>query len=55
VSGGESGATEATLSIMVGAERADFDEVKSILDTMGTTVVLVGHLALDRPSRRRTS
>jgi 2-hydroxy-3-oxopropionate reductase len=42
VSGGESGATEATLSIMVGAERADFDEVKSILDTMGTTVVLVG-------------
>jgi 2-hydroxy-3-oxopropionate reductase len=42
VSGGEAGATEATLSIMVGAERADFDEVKSILDTMGTTVVLVG-------------
>jgi 2-hydroxy-3-oxopropionate reductase len=42
VSGGETGATEATLSIMVGAERADFDEVKSILDTMGTTVVLVG-------------
>jgi 2-hydroxy-3-oxopropionate reductase len=27
---------------MVGAVRADFDEVKSILDTMGTTVVLVG-------------
>jgi 2-hydroxy-3-oxopropionate reductase len=42
VSGGEAGATEATLSIMVGAEPADFDEVKSILDTMGTTVVLVG-------------
>jgi 2-hydroxy-3-oxopropionate reductase len=42
VSGGEAGATEATLSIMVGSERADFDEVKSILDTMGTTVVLVG-------------
>jgi 2-hydroxy-3-oxopropionate reductase len=42
VSGGEAGATEATLSIMVGAECADFDEVKSILDTMGTTVVLVG-------------
>ena len=42
VSGGESGAIEGTLSIMVGADRADFDEVKPILDTMGTTVVLVG-------------
>jgi 2-hydroxy-3-oxopropionate reductase len=42
VSGGETGAIEGTLSIMVGADRADFDEVKPILDTMGTTVVLVG-------------
>ena len=42
VSGGETGAIEGTLSIMVGADRADFDEVKPILDAMGTTVVLVG-------------
>jgi 2-hydroxy-3-oxopropionate reductase len=41
-SGGETGAIEGTLSIMVGADRADFDEVKPILDAMGATVVLVG-------------
>jgi 2-hydroxy-3-oxopropionate reductase len=42
VSGGEAGAIEGSLSIMVGADRADFDEAKPILETMGTTVVLVG-------------
>jgi 2-hydroxy-3-oxopropionate reductase len=42
VSGGEPGAIEGTLSIMVGADRADFDAVKPILDTVGTTVVWVG-------------
>jgi 2-hydroxy-3-oxopropionate reductase len=42
VSGGEAGAVEAKLSIMVGAEPADFDEVKPILEAMGSTVVLVG-------------
>jgi 2-hydroxy-3-oxopropionate reductase len=42
VSGGETGAIEGNLSIMVGADPADFDEVKPILDAMGTTVVLVG-------------
>ena len=42
VSGGETGAIEGTLSVMVGAEREDFDEVMPILETMGTTVVLVG-------------
>ena len=42
VSGGEPGAIEGTLSIMVGADGADFDAVKPILDTVGTTVVLVG-------------
>ena len=42
VSGGEAGAREAKLSIMVGAEQADFDEVESILNAVGTTVVLVG-------------
>jgi 2-hydroxy-3-oxopropionate reductase len=42
VSGGETGAIEGTLSIMVGGNPADFDEVKPILDAMGTTVILVG-------------
>ena len=42
VSGGEAGAKEAKLSIMVGAEPDDFAAVKSILETMGSTVVLVG-------------
>jgi 2-hydroxy-3-oxopropionate reductase len=42
VSGGETGAVEGTLSIMVGADRGDFEEMKPILETMGTTVVLVG-------------
>jgi 2-hydroxy-3-oxopropionate reductase len=42
VSGGETGAIEGTLSIMVGADPTDFEEVKPILDAMGTTVVLVG-------------
>jgi 2-hydroxy-3-oxopropionate reductase len=42
VSGGEAGAREAKLSIMVGAEPADFDEVKPILEAVGTTIVLEG-------------
>jgi len=42
VSGGQAGAVEGKLSIMVGAEPADFDEVKPVLQVMGTTVVLVG-------------
>ena len=42
VSGGEAGAVEAKLSIMVGAEQSDFDEVSPILEAVGSTVVLVG-------------
>jgi 2-hydroxy-3-oxopropionate reductase len=42
VSGGEAGAVEAALSIMVGADRDDFEEVKPILEVLGKTVVLVG-------------
>jgi 2-hydroxy-3-oxopropionate reductase len=42
VSGGETGEIEGTLTIMVGADPADFEEVKPILEAMGTTVVLVG-------------
>ncbi|NEA67335.1 2-hydroxy-3-oxopropionate reductase [Streptomyces sp. SID12488] len=42
VSGGEAGAVEAVLSIMVGGEQADFDSVKPILEALGRTVVLCG-------------
>ena len=42
VSGGEAGARNAALSIMVGGDRADFDAAKDIFDTVGKTVVHVG-------------
>jgi 2-hydroxy-3-oxopropionate reductase len=42
VSGGEAGAVEAVLSIMVGGDRADFDQARPILDALGKTVVLCG-------------
>lgn len=42
VSGGEKGAIDATLSIMVGGEQADFDAVLPIFQTMGKNIVLVG-------------
>jgi 2-hydroxy-3-oxopropionate reductase len=42
VSGGEQGAIDASLSIMVGGSQADFEEAKPILDAVGKTVVLVG-------------
>ena len=42
VSGGEVGAVEATLSIMVGGEADDVAAARPILDTVGKTVVHVG-------------
>lgn len=42
VSGGEAGAVEAVLSIMVGGEASDFAEAKPLFDALGTTVVHVG-------------
>ncbi|MFJ9309588.1 2-hydroxy-3-oxopropionate reductase [Streptomyces cyaneofuscatus] len=42
VSGGEAGATEAVLSIMVGGEQADFDAAKPLLEALGKTIVLCG-------------
>ncbi|MET8830529.1 2-hydroxy-3-oxopropionate reductase [Streptomyces sp. NPDC004610] len=42
VSGGEAGAVEAVLSIMVGGDRADFDTAKPIFDALGRTIVLCG-------------
>jgi 2-hydroxy-3-oxopropionate reductase len=42
VSGGEVGAIEGTLSIMVGGALTDFDSARPILDVVGTTVRRVG-------------
>jgi 2-hydroxy-3-oxopropionate reductase len=42
VSGGEAGAVEAVLSIMVGGEQADFDEAAPIFEALGKTIVLCG-------------
>ncbi len=42
VSGGEAGAIEAVLSIMVGGEQADFDQAKPIFEALGKTIVLCG-------------
>ena len=42
VSGGDVGARDAKLSIMVGGDKADFDEVKPIFELMGTNIVLQG-------------
>ncbi|MEE4542657.1 2-hydroxy-3-oxopropionate reductase [Streptomyces sp. V4-01] len=42
VSGGEAGAVEAVLSIMVGGDQADFDEARPLLEVLGGTVVRCG-------------
>lgn len=42
VSGGEIGAKNAALSIMVGGDAADFDAAKPVFDALGKTVVHVG-------------
>jgi 2-hydroxy-3-oxopropionate reductase len=42
VSGGEAGAKQAALSIMVGGDAADFDAAKPFFDVLGKTVVHVG-------------
>ena len=42
VSGGEAGAIEASLSIMVGGDAPDVEQARPILETMGKTVVHVG-------------
>lgn len=42
VSGGEAGAIDGTLAIMVGGASADFENVKPILRAVGKEVVLVG-------------
>ncbi len=42
VSGGEVGAVEASLSIMVGGEAADFEAAKPVLEAVGKTIIHVG-------------
>ena len=42
VSGGEAGAVEATLSIMVGGSAEDFQAARPLLETLGRTIVHVG-------------
>ncbi|MFJ2957533.1 2-hydroxy-3-oxopropionate reductase [Streptomyces sp. NPDC087270] len=42
VSGGEAGAVEAVLSIMVGGKAADFDRARPLLEVLGRTVVHCG-------------
>lgn len=42
VSGGEPGAVNASLSIMVGGEAVDFEAAKPVFDAVGKTIVLVG-------------
>ncbi|MDX2200613.1 MAG: NAD(P)-dependent oxidoreductase [Phycisphaerae bacterium] len=42
VTGGERGAIAATLTIMVGGEKAAFERVRPVLGTLGKTVVHVG-------------
>ena len=42
VSGGEAGAIEGSLSIMVGGEAEDFSAARPVLDAMGRTIVHVG-------------
>jgi 2-hydroxy-3-oxopropionate reductase len=42
VSGGEAGARNAALSIMVGGDAADFEAAKPVFDVVGKTIVHVG-------------
>jgi 3-hydroxyisobutyrate dehydrogenase len=42
VTGGDVGAKKATLTIMVGGERAAFERVRPVLERMGKTIVHVG-------------
>jgi 2-hydroxy-3-oxopropionate reductase len=42
VSGGDVGAIQATLSIMVGGDKAVFDEVRPVFEVLGKTITLCG-------------
>ena len=55
VSGGERGAIEGTLSIMVGGEPEDVAAARPVLEAMGSTIVHVAPPGPARPSRPPTS
>ena len=55
VSGGEKGAIEGTLSVMVGGEAADVEKAWPVLDAMGRTIVHVGPPGAGQTVRPRTS
>ena len=44
VSGGVSGATAGTLTIMIGADDATFDKVKPVFDVLGKNIYHVGEV-----------
>lgn len=46
VSGGTGGARRGNLAVMVGGDRATFDEVKPVLDCIGTNVFHVGEIGM---------
>lgn len=46
VSGGEKGAREATLSIMVGGPQESFDQCRPLLETIGASVVRIGEVGM---------
>ena len=46
VSGGEKGAIDAALSIMIGGDKATFDSVLPIFQAMGKTITLLGPLGM---------
>ena len=51
VSGGEVGARNATLSIMVGGDEKVFEKVKPLFELMGKNITLIGATATARPAR----
>ena len=54
VSGGEVGAKNATLTIMVGGPQAAFDRVKPLFELMGKNITLVGDNGDGQTARSRT-
>ena len=50
VSGGDVGAIEGTLSIMVGGEEADFRKAKPLFEAMGKTITHVGPVGAGQAS-----
>jgi len=51
VSGGEVGAKNATLTIMVGAKEAAFDKVKPLFELMGKNITLVGDIGAGQTAK----